>query len=81
MSKLSPVVAYQRWLAGQVIAASARIDRCRLHLDAWEYRRARRAELCWDADRKVEAEKLAAGLSKRPSLVAAQLRHVITQSP
>src|SRR4051812_35964563 len=36
LADLKPKGTRQRWFADQAIACSARIDRCRLHLDAWQ---------------------------------------------
>src|SRR3954469_18562577 len=48
---------YQQWFAHRAVASSVRVDRCRLHIDAWLCRQAERADgEGWDIDRKAEVE-------------------------
>jgi hypothetical protein len=63
-----PVGPQQEWLFEQVVVCSVQIDYCQ-HLQS-----ALRAAVCWDEDRRLEAEETAVGLSKRPALVRQRLR-------
>jgi hypothetical protein len=54
-----------------------RIDHCWQQEVAWRFRQARRAETCWDADRRLEVERLAVDLPKRPALIVSQLRQTL----
>ncbi len=54
--------------------ASVRIDRCAAQEDALHRYEARRAQTCWDSDRRAAVEAIAAGLSGHPSQVVSQLR-------
>jgi len=62
------------WYFRQVVVNSVRVDRCQRDEAVQLQYVSRRASGCWDDDRRVEAESLAAGLSARPALTAAKLR-------
>jgi hypothetical protein len=76
-SALRPWNQVDEWLADQVVVASVQIDRCRAHETLLRAELAERAGTSWDDDRRLAAEVLAAGLSRKPSLVSRQLQ----QSP
>jgi hypothetical protein len=64
----------EEWLFKQLVVDSVRIDRgFRLESDLRAYE-ARRASLAWEDDRRLDAEKTAAALPRRPALVVRRLR-------
>src|SRR5262249_36529934 len=71
---LRPSGAMQVWVAGQVVGASVRLDRCTEQEDAWRRRESLRAGESWEVDRQAEAARLAEGLARRPEAVALELR-------
>ena len=73
-SSVRPWDAFESWLLEQVAALAMVRDRCRHHAAALRAADAHRAALCWDEDRRAEAETLAAALRRRPAEVAARLR-------
>src|SRR3954452_1727264 len=73
-SELAPRGAYQRWLVEQAVVATVRIDQGRQREDAWRFRQSRRAEICWDLDRRAEVAVLAEGLARKPARVSSMLR-------
>jgi hypothetical protein len=64
----------EEWLYEQLIVNSVRVDQCQAQEPAVRVYQARRAVLWWDEDRRLDAETLAAGLARRPALVALRLR-------
>jgi len=62
------------WYFRQLVVNSVRVDRCQRDEVVQLQYLSRRASGCWDDDRRVEAESLAAGLSAKPALTAAKLR-------
>ncbi len=69
-----PVLAWQGWLAEQVAVLSARLRRSERLDRRHRERIALRAELSWDDDRRLEAERLGSGLADDPAGVARALR-------
>ena len=68
MPALAPKGKHDEWLVVEAVVHSVRIDRCRAHEQALRNRQARRAALCWEGDRRAEAEELGAKLAKAPAL-------------
>lgn len=68
-----PRTRAEQWMFDLIIHASVRIDRCQRLEPAIRRVHARRARLFWEADRRHEAEELAATLSKNPEAVACKL--------
>jgi hypothetical protein len=62
------------WLARMIVTESVKIEKCQAEIDSLEGRHANSAAVRWDLDRRLNAEELALGLARRPSLVARQLR-------
>lgn len=71
--ELRPVGVLQEQLFEQVVVDSIRVERCQKTFFALCSLHAQRARDQWDFDRRLEAESLAAGLAKRPAMVAAKL--------
>jgi hypothetical protein len=61
------------WLVEQVAVASVQVERCQAQEDVLREQYAGRVADHWEADRRLAAEILAEGLSKKPSLVIRQL--------
>jgi hypothetical protein len=61
------------WIFRQYVASSIRIDRCLRDEPVVRAFAALRADLCWNEDRRLEAEELGARLARRPSLVGRRL--------
>ena len=61
------------WLYEQMIVSTVEVDRCQAEERAVRGELACRAAVCWDDDRRAQAEALGTGLSRRPSLVALKL--------
>ncbi len=59
----------QEWIFEQMIVYYVRLDRFRYQSDAIRLNEMHRARLCWDDDRRAEAEELAAKLAKRPEQI------------
>jgi hypothetical protein len=68
-----PLAGHQEWLYERMVVASVRIDRCTREQSMVQSYQAERARTCWNADRQLEAGEIAAGLSRRPSLVVRRL--------
>ena len=68
-----PQAGHQEWLYERMVVASIRMDRCSREQSKVRSYQAERARTCWNADRELEADEIAAGLSKRPSLVVRRL--------
>src|SRR4051794_15673240 len=64
----------EEWLFDQLVVASVQIARCQHEDRVLRPRDAARASTCWDDDRRLAAEVLAGGLSRRPTIVSRQLR-------
>jgi hypothetical protein len=56
-----------------LVASSIRIDLCDRSLNALIARESARAEVAWDADRRLEAAEVASGLAKNPMVVSLRL--------
>jgi hypothetical protein len=74
---LSPWDPFEEWLAEEVAVAAVQLERCRSHEALLRTELAERAATRWDDDRRLAAEVLAAGLSKRPALVSRQLQQTL----
>src|SRR5438132_3166633 len=74
MEHCQPVTAEQVWFVEQIVVESVRLDRLRKRERQLIGYLARRTSLCWDDDRRLEAEILAATIGKKPALVAARLQ-------
>src|SRR5206468_2636362 len=72
-----PLTAYQNFLMGQVEWQAGEIVRLQQAIAAETQRLALRVLALWEVDRRAEAEKLAAGLARRPERVATQLRQTL----
>jgi hypothetical protein len=68
-----PLAGQQEWLYERMVVASVRIDRCSREQSKVQSYQAERARTCWNADRQLEADEIAASLSRRPSLVIRRL--------
>jgi hypothetical protein len=68
-----PLAGQQEWLYERMVVASVRVDRCTREQSSVQSYQAERARTCWNADRQLEADEIAASLSKRPSLVIRRL--------
>ena len=71
---LKPRNPFQAGLAEQVALCNVRIRRAQAIERRIRDKRALRAMTSWDEDRKLDAERLAAGLAARPAEVVAELR-------
>src|SRR5438309_1982354 len=71
---LKPQNEYQSWLVDEVAIISLRIDRCERIERRSRDVRAMRAELCWEDDRGLDAERLGGLLPKHPGEVVRELR-------
>ena len=69
-----PCNELEEWYFQQVVVESVRIDACRRNESDLLGCESGRASLCWNEDRRLEAEQTAAGLSKRPALVVRKLQ-------
>jgi hypothetical protein len=65
--EFQPKTEFERSLVEQMAADSVRIDRCRETYFALCEDQASRAALCWDEDRRAEAEEIAARLGRDPA--------------
>jgi len=72
-SSLRPGNAFDMWIAERISYHSLRLEDCEHRDIALRLTQARRAELCWDADRRRAAGTLAASLPKDPARVAGLL--------
>lgn len=64
---------HDRWVFRRMVVAAIAADRCQQTESALRGQLARRAAACWDDDRCLEVELLAASLSRRPGPTAAAL--------
>jgi hypothetical protein len=69
-----PATAEHEWLFSQVVVNSVRIDHAQRQERTLRAHFARRATVCWDDDRRLDAEVVALSLAKRPSMVSRKLR-------
>ena len=69
-SSLRPFNAFDLWVAERITYHSLRLEDCEHRAIALRALQARRAELCWDADRRRAAEALGARLPRDPARVA-----------
>ena len=72
-SDFGPLAGQQGWLYERMVVASVRLDRCAREQSKVQSYQAERARTCWDADRQLEADEIAASLARRPSLVIRRL--------
>jgi hypothetical protein len=68
-----PFAEIFRWLVGQERLLQEQLDRLQKQLLTLRAYEKARASLCWDADRKHDAEELGATLARRPAAVRAKL--------
>ena len=71
------VTAEEFWFFDQMVASAVRLEAIRARQDRARVHAARRADLCWDDDRRDEAEELAAGLARHPARVLPRLRQTL----
>ena len=71
---LKPKDAFQGWLVDQVAVLSLRIDRAERIERRLRDKVSLRAELTWDDDRRLDAERLGAQLAQSPGAVSEALR-------
>jgi hypothetical protein len=69
-----PASAEEEWLFTQVVVSSVRLDQCVRQEAELRANMARRARVCWNDDRRLAAEETAAGLARKPALIARRLR-------
>ena len=69
-----PVTVEERFHFEQLVLNTIRIERCQAREIVIRTEISRRALANWDEDRKLVVENLAAGISKRPSLVSQKLQ-------
>jgi hypothetical protein len=72
-SSLRPFEVIDLWLVEDVATEAVRVERCRAMEAETRAEDARRADESWDDDRRVAAEKRAAGLARRPEVVSREL--------
>ena len=72
-ASLRPADACGETLVAQMAVDAIRMERCRQAYVVLVNDHARRARLCWDADRRLDAEETAAGLARDPQRVARRL--------
>lgn len=74
----APRNGYEAWLVEELVGVSLKLGRVEVaESRSREVAAARAAGLLWEEDRRLEVERVAAGLPRRPERVVAQLR----QSP
>ena len=73
-SALRPQNEFQCWLVDLAAVCTLRIDRCERIERRTRNKICLRAEVTWDEDRKLDVEKLAAMLEKKPSEIVSTLR-------
>jgi hypothetical protein len=62
------------WQFNEYVVNSVRIDRCHLQEAVLITNQADRAELCWDIDRRVNAEEIGDALKRKPARTVSRLR-------
>lgn len=72
-SSLKPCNAWESWLVDRIATEALRVERLTRQESLLRALAARRARLCWDEDRKLEAEELGAGLARNPTRIKPQL--------
>jgi hypothetical protein len=72
-SSLRPFEVIDLWLVEDVATEAVRVERCRAMEAETRAEDARRADESWDDDRRIAAEKRAAGLARRPEVVSREL--------
>jgi hypothetical protein len=72
-SSLRPFEVIDLWLVEDVATEAVRVERCRAMEAETRAEDARRADESWDDDRRLAAEKRAAGLARRPEVVSREL--------
>lgn len=72
-ARYAPADDAEEWLLRQVAVNSVKLDRCRREEDAHDAHQSLRARLCWDDDRRRDAEELGARLAKDPARVRRRL--------
>ena len=73
-SSFQPATTDDEWTFRELVACSVAIDRCHRQASSLRVHEAHRARLCWDDDRKADAEEIAARLGRNPGLVTSRLR-------
>jgi hypothetical protein len=73
-SSLRPWNPFEEWLLDEIAVAAVQIDQARAQEALLRTECAERAGTSWDDDRRLAAEILAAGLSRKPALVSRQLQ-------
>jgi hypothetical protein len=73
-SSLKPHNAFELWLTEQIALEEIQARRLRLQQLLHRKVQARRAAFCWDDERRLEAEKLAADLARKPAVGSRQLQ-------
>ena len=68
-----PETGEDEWLFRMAVLNSVRIDRCQALEPEVRAAQARRASVCWDDDRRLDAEEAGASLARSPSLVRRRL--------
>jgi hypothetical protein len=66
--------AEDEWVFSQYVLSSVRLERCAAEEPVVRGYSALRAELCWDEDRRLAAEEMAARLARRPALIVRRLK-------
>jgi hypothetical protein len=77
VERFEPKDEYELGLIDRTVRAGVRRDRAAAMEAARRVEAAARARSSWAEDRRLAAEELAAGLAKRPSLVARKLRRTL----
>jgi hypothetical protein len=71
---LKPQNEYHVWLVGELAVCSVRIDRAERMERCLRERNSLKAELVWDDDARLEAERLGGAIGSRPAEIVEQLR-------
>jgi hypothetical protein len=69
----APANPYESWLVSEMAKAAAKLDRCDDLMTLDLERVIERAKLCWEADRRKEADALGARMQKDPGRVSRAL--------
>ena len=75
-----PTTLREKWLVEQVALATIRIDHCRIEENGLRVQTSQRAAVCWDEERKVDAEAQGAMLHRNPPLMLAKMRRTLQGS-
>ena len=73
----APRTDRERWLVEQVALATVRIDYCNIEENALRASTSQLASICWDEERRIDAEELGARLHRNPSLTVAKLKRTV----